>query len=229
MQLGDFLGGERGGERRPVDFVVEVGAEVPGHRLQPGDRVGRRPPFGLVAGVLQAEHRVLEGELAALVGGQVGVDAVGVGLVVAERDRVEQLDLLLGDRPPAEGADEAVGADLALAEQLGEPPARHVPAEVHLPETVLGVHVPLRHEQVRRRLRDDLRDPGVVAVDGGVGFEPRKRDLTGERREGAHEGPDAQPGCDQDEAEHDPEQGEKGPSPAVSPAARCVGTHITPL
>ena len=229
MQPGDLRGAQAAGQHGPVDLVVEVGAQVPGHRLEPGHGVGRRPRLRGVARVLQGEHRVFDGEVGAAVPGQVGVHPVGVGLVVAEGDRVEQRHLPLGHGTPAEGADEGVGADLALAEQLGEPPARHVPAEVHLPEPVLGVHIALRHEQVAGAAGQDLRDAGLVAVHGHVGVEPRQRGLPGEGGEGADDRPHAQAGADQGEAERDGEHGEGGPDPAVAPAARCVGSHITPL
>ena len=229
VQLVDLLRGEGGGQRRPVDLLVEVRPQVPRHGLQPGHRVGRRPRLGFVAGVLQAEHGVLEREVAPSCVAEVGIHAVGVGLVVGERDRVEQFHLGLGDRPPAERADERVGADLALAEQLGQAPGGHMPAEVHLPEAVLGVHVPLRHEQVVRGLRDDLRDAGLVAVHGRVGAEPRQAHLAGQRRERAHHGPDAEPAGDERGAEKHAECGQHDAGGSVSSAARCVGAHITPL
>ena len=51
-------------------------------------------------------------------------------------------------RSPAEGAQERVGLDLALAEHLRQPPGGHVAADVHLVEPVLRLDVALRHEQV---------------------------------------------------------------------------------
>ena len=116
MQFGDLGGGELRGQQRSVDLVVEVGTQIPGHRLQPGNRVGRRPGFGFVVRVLQVKHRILEGQVCTLMGGQVGVHAVRVGLVVAERDGVEQLDFFFCDRAPAERANEGVCTDLALPE-----------------------------------------------------------------------------------------------------------------
>ena len=161
--------------------------------------------------------------------GQVGVHTVGVGLVVAEGDRVEQGHLLLGDRPPAERPNEGVGADLALAEQFGQPAARHVPAEIHLPEAVLRVHVPLGPEEVPGGRGHDLGDAGLVAVHRDVGFEAGQHEFAGESGEGAGHGPHAEPGGQDEKAQDDGQRDEGRPDSAVAFAARCVGSHVTPL
>ena len=80
-------GGSAAREQCPVDLVDEVRAQIPCHGLQPGDRVDRRPRLGGVPRVLQAEHGVLERELCAAAGAEVGVHALGVRLVVGAGDR----------------------------------------------------------------------------------------------------------------------------------------------
>ena len=56
--------------------------------------------------------------------------------------------LLLRDPVPAQGAQELVGLDLALAEHLGQPAGGDVAAHVHLVEPVLRLDEALGHEQV---------------------------------------------------------------------------------
>ena len=51
-------------QQRPVDLVLHVAAEVPGHRLEPGQRVDRRPLLRCVVDAGEAERGVLEGESA---------------------------------------------------------------------------------------------------------------------------------------------------------------------
>ena len=75
----------------------------------------------------------------------------------------QQRQLLLGDPSPARSADELVDLERVLAEQLADPTGRDVPAEVHLEEPVLRLHVALGDEEVVRGLGIDLRDAVVVA------------------------------------------------------------------
>ena len=70
-QAGDDVGAEQ--------FRAPVAAQVPGHRLRPGEGVEGRPGLDLEVHAAQPQ----EGELQPqplLVGGDVGVDAVGVSL-----------------------------------------------------------------------------------------------------------------------------------------------------
>ena len=62
-QLGDLLGRPGRRHQAALDLVVHVAAQVPRHRLEPGDGVRRRPVLDLVVGVLQAEHGVLQRDL----------------------------------------------------------------------------------------------------------------------------------------------------------------------
>ena len=113
--------------------------------------------YSAAANLLDAERVILVTGFcirAAMIG-EVGVHPGRVGLVVRPGRRGEGLDLPLGDAPPAERPQEGVGGHLRLPEQLGEPPARQVPPEVHLPEPVLRLHVPLRIEEIVRRVGED--------------------------------------------------------------------------
>ena len=161
-------------------------------------------------------------------GTQVGIHAIGVGLVVAEVDRVEKGNLLLGDGSPAERAHECVGADLAFSEQFRQSPARDVPAKIHLPEPVLRMHVALGEKQVGGGLRGDLGNSGVIAGDRDRVGEPRNVDGAGQRRKRPRDRPDPETRGDHNQADHDTERDHYPPNATVPPAARCVGAHITP-
>ena len=71
--LADHVGAEH-----PVDLVLHVAAQVPRHRLQPGERVHRRPLVRVVVETARVEHGVLQRDLRRRAVRQVGVDAVGV-------------------------------------------------------------------------------------------------------------------------------------------------------
>src|SRR6478752_438301 len=158
VEVLDLLRAEPAGHQRTVDLVLHVAAQVPGHRLQPGDRVDRGPLGGLVV-VGQAECRVLDGEVLAVLALQIRVHPLRVRLEVLLGVLLQLgVVLLLRDLVPAQRAQEGVGLDLAGAEHLGEPSGRHVAAYVHLPETVLGLDVPLGAEEVAVGVGVDLRD-----------------------------------------------------------------------
>ncbi len=151
------------GDQAALDLLLHVAAQVPRHRLEPCDGVGRGPRLDLVPAVGQAEDDVLKGQLAVGLALEVGVDALGVRVERRARLGRQQRQLLLGDPPPAEGADEGVRRRRGLAQHLREPAGGHVPADVHLPEPVLGVHEALGEEQVVAAGRVDLRDAVGVA------------------------------------------------------------------
>ena len=97
--------------------------------------------------------------------GEVGVHAVGVGVVVRAGGLVERLDLLLGDRPPAERAQEPVRFERGLAEDLGEAPGRRAPVHLHLPQAVLRVQEAERVDRVLEARGADVRNAVGVAHD----------------------------------------------------------------
>ena len=119
-------------------------------------------------------------------------------------------------------------ADLRLPEQLGDPAGGDVPAEVHLPEPVLGVHVALGEEEVVVGLGDELGDPRVVAVDGDGGGDAGHVDPAARRGEGALHRPPAEACRGDHEHEHGDEQDRQEREAAVPAGSRFVGTHVTP-
>ena len=167
----------------PGDLLVHVAAEVPRHRLQPGQRVRRGPRLRVVVGALERQNGVLEAEAGSAVSGQVRVHTAGVVVEVLPGGRAEQAQLLLRDPAPAERADELVRLECVLAEQLAQPAGGDVPAEVHLEEPVLCVHVALRGEQVGRGVGVDLRDAVRVPDDVDVAVQAGQLDRSVVRRE----------------------------------------------
>ena len=151
---------------------------------------------------LHPEHRVLDGDRARVPAVEVGVDAVRVGLERVARALLQQAPLLLGHPAPPERPDHLVRGErvLVLADQLRQPPRRHVAAVVHLEEAVLRGHVALRPEQVLRRRRGDRRDPAVVARDRHVGVEPGQLLLARDLRQ--------RPSHDDDGRDHHRDEGD---------------------
>src|SRR5690606_34605774 len=84
VQVGDLLRAEAARHQGPVDLVLHVAAQVPGHRLQPRHRVDRGPGLGLVV-VGEAQRRVLQGDLLAVLAVEVGVDPLGVRVEILLR------------------------------------------------------------------------------------------------------------------------------------------------
>ena len=116
---------------------------------------------------------------------EIGVDAVGVRPEPAAGFRRQDRQLLLGDTAPTERAQEGVPLDLVLAEQHGEAAGGDVPANIHLPEAVLRVHIALRGEQVLSGVGVQLRDAVPIAANGNVRVERGDRLLSFVRGEGA--------------------------------------------
>ncbi len=162
-------------------------------------------------------------------GGEVRVHAVGIVLVVPQRGLVEFLHLLFRDPAPAQRADERVGGHLARAEQFREPPGRHVAAEVHLPEPVLGLHVALGAEQIVRGSRFDLGHPGVVAGDRDGLVEPGDLDRPGGLRERSRDGPDSHPSGHHDREEEHRRDDAHGSEDGAAPSQPgSVVAHAAP-
>ncbi|MFE6533595.1 hypothetical protein ACFVMA_32160 [Streptomyces rochei] len=226
VQVGDLLGAQAAGHQGAVDLVLHVAAQVPGHRLQPGHRVDRRPLLGLVV-VGEAEGGVLQGDLRAVLALQVGVDALGVRLEVLLRGVRQLLVVLLLRHPvPAQRAQELVVVHLALAEHLGQPPGGHVAAHVHLVEPVLRLDVPLRHEQVLLGGRVDLRDAVAVALDVDRAGQALQRERAGglrERRADRADGPvpAVHEAADDGQDQHEDDQAAFAPLLPLLPAGRA--------
>ena len=165
VQVLDPLPGQAGGEQdRPGGLVDHVATQVPRHRLEPGEAVDRIPRRDPVPAVGQPQQRVLQAGRRTGVLVQPGVHTGRVVLQVPPGLRGEDEPFLFSDAAPAHRAKVPVGLHLGPAEQLGEPAGGQVPAEVHLPEPFLRVHVSLRGEQVVGAVRVHLRDGLRVAV-----------------------------------------------------------------
>ena len=231
LDLGRRVVGER---EHPVDLVGHVAAQVPRHRLQPGQRVDGRPRLGGVVEAAGAEHGVLDGELGGAARVEVGVDAVGVRLERGAGLRLDHRELLLGDPPPAHGPDELVGLERGVAEQLREPAGRHVPAHVHLEEPLLRVHEALRAHQVLERVAVQLRDAVVVADDRDRALQPGQVQLAvglRERPPGQDDAGDQADDEDEHQADRDVHRdaGPGGPGTEGLPpgAVGGLGSHGT--
>ena len=152
---------------RALGLVLDVGAEVPGHRLQPRHRVRRGPRLDLVVGVLQARaprtrttrrrrrgrrgRRSRPRRRRRSSRGSVGSSASTSCSAISRQPSVRRnLSVASCDSPNSSETR----------------PARHVAAEVHLPEPVLRVHVALREEQVVGVVGGDRRDAEHVALHG---------------------------------------------------------------
>ena len=221
VELLDPVDGKLGREQRPVDLVSHVAAEVPGHGLEPGERIDRPPWLGCVVSAGQSQQRVRKAEFSAGSSGQPPVDSLGIGLEVSTCCRAQQRQFLLGDPSPAHGSDEHVGVYLAVAEQLREAPGRYVPAKVHLPEPVLGVHVALCAEQVLGRVGIDVRYSVLVSDDLDLTGQGRQGDRSVVLREGPAHRPEhkSRPG-DQREY-HDPDDGGQADRQTAAAAHRA--------
>ena len=68
---------------RPAELVVVVAPQVPGHGLEPGDRVQRRPGLDVRQRVREPQHAVVETELGGRAVADVVVDPAGVVVEVA--------------------------------------------------------------------------------------------------------------------------------------------------
>ena len=159
---------------------------------------------------------------------------VGVGVEDGARGRRVCVEVALRGDAPAERPDESVGVELALAEELGQPPGRDVPPDLHLPHPFAGVDIALREEQVVRRVGRDVRDPGGVSYDadrsaqsGNAGRPAFLRERpAGDNREQA----DRRDHCDQQRNDHeggdalDDAHGLSPPRPG-RPIARSVAGH----
>ena len=208
IELRELLRGEVRRDESPLGLVLDVGPEVPGHGLQPRHRVFGSPRLDHVVGVLHPEDGVLERHVRAIVLGEVGVDARRVRVVVVRDGRVERGNLLRRDPSPPQRAQEGVGGQLRLPEKLGEPPAGDVPSEVHLPEAVLRMDVPLREEEVVGVRGRDRRDTELIALHVHISTEALHGDRPLQLRERPLDRPHDETGGDERDHDHagdDPE------------------------
>ncbi len=170
------------GEAVAHQLLDVVLAQREGHQLAPGEDVERRPGLRRVA-----QQRELDRQAAAM-GGEEGVDALAIGLEDAARLGVEQRPVALGGAAEAEREHQPVGAAQRRSQQLREPAVAHPAVELHLPETVLGVHVALRKEEVVLVAGIDLRHAPAVPQHLDRRDQSRRRQpAAGLRPRAAHE------------------------------------------
>ena len=234
VERSDLLVGVVHRQEDPVDLLLHVAAQVPGHRLEPGQRVDRRPLLRLVVEAAEAEQGVLERDLGGPAVLEVGVDAFAVGLQCRPRLRLEQRQLALGHAPPAHRAEVLVVGQRGPAEQLGQPPCGDVTAYVHLEEAVLRLHEPLGPHQVGGGVCVDLRDPVLVPDHLDLAVEHLQLQLTGGLRERPPDEHDRghQQGDEGEDQENDEvRRGSRGPWPAAKglpPRLHFRHGHIVP-
>lgn len=215
--LGGPLRAQLLSQHGPLDLLVEVAAQVPRHELEERQRVGRLPPAGLVAGLRQAQHGVLQAQLGGGAALEVGIDAGGVVGQRLPGGTVEQLQLRLGDVLPAQRAQEAIAGQGLVAEHLGRAAPRRVAPRVHLEEAVLGVDETQRAHQVPVAGAHDGGHPEVVAVDPDRPVEHLQRQRAADLGVGTPHAPGQRGG----QYDGDGDQGHRGAEqPPSWPAAR---------
>ncbi len=160
VEVGNEVGREAGGEEFAIELGGEVGGEVLGHDDADEDGVAGMPGFGDVA-----EDVELDGE-GFLVGGDVGVDAVGVGLEFVELVGGKDGGGAVGGGAELEDALLAVVLDEGGAEDFGERSGAVTTKGVHLEEAVGGGDVALGEEEIVEVGGVDGGDVLRVAGDG---------------------------------------------------------------
>jgi hypothetical protein len=148
-------------------FATHVPAQIPGHHLGPGEGVQNRPGLRFQLDASEPQDGELQPQ-AVLVGGDVGVDPLGVGLQRHPALIVQEFQFLGGSAMPAQRTDEAVGVQRRLAQDLRQSAGADPPPELHLPEAILRVGVPLGEEQVVGVAGVDVGDAPAIADDGDL-------------------------------------------------------------
>ncbi len=215
--VGDLLVRQALGEPGAEQLVTVVDAEIQRHQPQP-DQAVRRPPR-LQIGVAEDEELRRQRSGPAL---EESIDAAGVGLQPGDRRRLEVREARFRQAVQAEGAHEAVARERSRAEDLGEPAGAETPAELHLPEPVLGVREAKAEGRIQQTRGLDVRDREAVAHDGHRRPEPGHLDVAVEPGQRLPQPPvaAAQPGRDQ----HD----EAGKRPA-EPAQQAAHVSASPI
>ena len=118
-----------------------------------------RPELGLIAEEIEF-HRV-----SPFVGCDIRVHPVGVPAEAVQRFGRHVFNDPGGTPPDPYDAEHPVERERRLTEELGEPPFPGSARKVHLPQTVLRVHVPCRDHQVVFVRGLNLRDTVCVTQD----------------------------------------------------------------
>ena len=158
-------GSQPGGDAGAQQFGVHIAPQVPGHHLGPGESVEGGPGLWLELDAGEPQDGELQPQPAP-VGGDVTVDPLGVGLQRHPRLGVQLSQFLGGGAVPPQGANEAIGVQRGFTQYLGQPPGADAPRELHLPETILGVDVPLGEEEIVGVGGIDVGDAPTIADDG---------------------------------------------------------------
>ena len=105
--------------------------------------------------------------------GEVRVDALRIGFKYAAGLGVQLAVFFLRDALPSHGTQEDIGLELRLAEHFRQAASSNVTEEIHLPEAVLGVDIPLCEEQIVFAAGVNVRHTGRTSVDIHRGFQAR--------------------------------------------------------
>ncbi len=140
-----------------------------------------------------------------------------VGLELTARLRRQHRLLRARGAPQADRAEESVRVGQAGAHHLRQPPLRHPPEQLHLPQPVLRVHVALREEQVRRRFRPHVRHAQRVPPHVHGCLQSRQRRAAIDLRPRAAQVPHAQRTADQDPDRERDRQVDQDPFHGLSP------------
>ncbi len=225
VELGDLLASQVDGLERAIDLVVHVATQVPGHRLEPGQGVFRRPLLGGVVEAVETKDGVLEGKPGTSMVSEIRVDPRRERLEIAAGVRREQWQLLLRNPSPAHGANELVGLEGVFAEHLSQPSRRHVAAKVHLEEAVLGLYVALPEEEVLAGVGVDLRDAVVVADHGDLGVQTLDGDRSARVRKRLVHCPDSRDKAG-DEQQDDPDTHPAQDTQPTGHPPHCAGDNF---
>jgi hypothetical protein len=158
------------------EFVAPVAAEVPGHHLQPRDRIDCAPWLGAYPQQEEfgRQHRARREQC---------IHAGGVGIERCTGVAVEVRVIRLRRAAQAQRAHEAVGFKAASAEHLGQATGADAPVHLELPQAVLRVHEAEREVRVALRSGKDVRHAVGVAQDLDRGADPRDRNFALELRQ----------------------------------------------
>ena len=226
VEVGEKVGGEVGGEGLAIELGGEVGGEVLGHDEGDEEGVAGLPEGGSVVQDVELDGQGV-GAVGAVVGGDVGVDAAGIGLELVKLVGGKGGGGSVGGGAELEDALLAVVLDEGGTKDLGEGSGAVAAESVHLEEAVGGGDVALGEEQVIEVGGVDGGDVLRVAGDGDGSGEAGDRDaaveeaLVGEEV-GAHVVAQDDGGDREGEGEKD-EEGAEGGENAEERAELGVG------
>ena len=150
LQLGGELRADGVDDAGADDLGLPVDAQRQGHHLRPRGGVDRCPWLGPVSQQSELDRQPTLRDA--------GVDAVGVGREQSVGLDRQQAGLTLGGVAQRQGAHPPVQRERHLAQQLGDTSRDDAPVDLHLPQPVLRVQVPLGAGNVLCRLAEDVRD-----------------------------------------------------------------------